>query len=756
MNEHRLPETVSLPVFQERGSLLVELAAGVDQEQKRISGVSVMTTGKTKGHYLLIRENNIEEIVSYGNQKGRVKVNNGHPDFLDGGAVGRELGYLTNFRVSEDKKKALADFVSIETAANKDKLSHIFTLASEYPEALALSAVFHLEQDLTVERRSTYDDYMPFFVTKLDGVDFVTEGAANSALFSAGETSPASVQGQNNVQSPFSQSNSNPMNPANEAVQGQQPNQTAPNQDEQSLTAFERGVNFAKALFSGSKPATTTETEPEGKAELSGNPAPAAQPEPQTEPAGVVMLSTKGGESKIQFNPDELSQGGVMLSAGEDGEIQPAELSYGYYQLEDGKALAVGEDGTIVAFGDPAKDMALTRFQLKFNQSQNVPHTKIGLNAMPASQPGAALERHNNDNIVELAAMLAASKDPMIPDHQEAVKELKALKKVSNRSREVRLASTLDVSSVTARVADVSSLVLNERFAVDPLLSLINTINNTTRNGLNNFNVDVPLLDLTDVDFQRGALGCTPSEDGTVTLNQRTVTVRPISLAHSICPDNFRNVYQGGVYTNNETMPLEAIILETMGESLLRGLTNQLINGNYAGGTDYVDGILTLVDAAVTATDIPADQAVSQSAYTASNALSQVEELTDATTDVMKLRNDLFLFSDYAIHNKYKQNYRNSFGAAYAGTRPDERMTSVDTSPIFTFVPMVQMPENRAILTPASNILLVLQDASAQDPMEVFYDQNDRRMKFRWETFAGVHYGREQFIVTNSIDASGS
>jgi hypothetical protein len=380
---------------------------------------------------------------------------------------------------------------------------------------------------------------------------------------------------------------------------------------------------------------------------------------------------------------------------------------------------------------------------------------------MNTGQRAAATERFSKENILELSRLLTARKTATKPEERRELNQAIADFAVpieglssSHDSRFKKFASTLTTTDVTARIADISSVLLPELFAVDPFLSNINIINNTTRNGLNNFNIELPTFDATDVVWARGALGCSPTETGTVTLAQRLLTVRAMKFAHSFCAADFRDLYQGVPFRSDYELPFEATLVMMVGESLRRDLVRNAIVGNYGGGTDAFDGILDVIDTAFTNSDIPSGQQISQVAYTSSNALAQVEELIEGATDVMKGRDDLVLYSDFNIRNKYIQNYRASFPAAFGPIRPDEDIFTQNIAPMARFLPMTQMSADRAILTPPSNILMVLQDASAWDPMEVFYDQDDRRIKLRWETFAGVTYGRPELVVANLDDAT--
>lgn len=181
----------------------------VDKETHTLFGVSVIHSVEALGHGLLIDNTTLEQVASFGNQRGKVKSRYTHPG-LSADGTGRSLGHMMNFRVSGDK--VLADLQLSDYAASSpegDLRKYVEDLAAEDPEAAGFSIVAainpHWElSDGSIVPGSQYErpenavGKIPLArleAVTLDGgevmnplraVDFVDEPAANrDGMFSA-------------------------------------------------------------------------------------------------------------------------------------------------------------------------------------------------------------------------------------------------------------------------------------------------------------------------------------------------------------------------------------------------------------------------------------------------------------------------------------------------------------------------------------------------------------------------------------------
>lgn len=146
-------------------------AAAIDRDKGVIRGVSVITSGITaKGHNLQTDETTLLQMHDLGRKKVRVPVKWNHKTGAD--AVN---GYLTNFRIEENKLKA--DWHLLKT---HKQYEHALELAERMPDGVGLSASFVGKNEKKAGKTlARCEDLL--------SVDLVSSPAANpDGLFEAG------------------------------------------------------------------------------------------------------------------------------------------------------------------------------------------------------------------------------------------------------------------------------------------------------------------------------------------------------------------------------------------------------------------------------------------------------------------------------------------------------------------------------------------------------------------------------------------
>lgn len=158
-------------------------ALRVDMAKRLIIGFAVATKGPAEGHDVELDDETMRQIIAEGNSKPiRCRIN--HPDQQrdDEGdtftpvanKVEVLVGFATNFRLSEDGQKVLADCKILSPDA-APKGNQILALANEAPEIFGASMVFSGQ---AIKGKSR--------VAELYSIDFVDVPAANPAgLFGA-------------------------------------------------------------------------------------------------------------------------------------------------------------------------------------------------------------------------------------------------------------------------------------------------------------------------------------------------------------------------------------------------------------------------------------------------------------------------------------------------------------------------------------------------------------------------------------------
>ena len=115
----------------------------IDETGLSLRGVSVLTTGRAKGHNLEIDDTTLQQVLKCANSyKGGVKVNENH-----GAGIGDIVGKLNNFRIDESGEKLIADLTFLKS--RKDRAKYYMDLASEIPDSFGISISFSGESENT-------------------------------------------------------------------------------------------------------------------------------------------------------------------------------------------------------------------------------------------------------------------------------------------------------------------------------------------------------------------------------------------------------------------------------------------------------------------------------------------------------------------------------------------------------------------------------------------------------------------------------
>ena len=202
---NRSPTTGQLKEFRVSQGTTVER---IDEKNGILYGVSIVTTGRAKGHSVWLDKTFVADVCAYGkvlqvqDAIGGVRACAGHPNMCTP-SFGQQIGVFKNFRLSDDGNRCLADLHLLEAAkhADNDWFNYTIVLAKTSPEMFGASICFvsgdnyyrntsgdvvngyRKPEDVQCDENGTPKEYVT--IVRLTGVDLVDMPAANDGLFSA-------------------------------------------------------------------------------------------------------------------------------------------------------------------------------------------------------------------------------------------------------------------------------------------------------------------------------------------------------------------------------------------------------------------------------------------------------------------------------------------------------------------------------------------------------------------------------------------
>lgn len=182
----------------------------------------------------------------------------------------------------------------------------------------------------------------------------------------------------------------------------------------------------------------------------------------------------------------------------------------------------------------------------------------------------------------------------------------------------------------------------------------------------------------------------------------RTLTVYNSKWDYDLDPEQYRNTY----LASQENNPYYQFILNQVAKEYLAQLNdNTLYLGVYnaAGATaaDIATGWGTLIANEIVATNITP---VAGAAITSANAVDQVELVGDAAPAWMKSRSDVVMFCSWGTFEKYRTNYRATYGFNFE--KNEQGFYKIDGKP-WRLQPVSWMgTSQRLILTAGGNLII--------------------------------------------------
>lgn len=517
-------------------------------------------------------------------------------------------------------------------------------------------------------------------------------------------------------------------NPQSMSTPETKPEAQAPKGDDQiSLTAFQRVVEMIKA-FTGSQPAEAAPApapEPQPTAEV--DPQPIAEDDTETEDADEAAAdapeSTPQAEAQPEVKPEEVA---AVLSA-----MQPAAATQILNQFD-------------------AKTQASIRQYMKPSNPANPPQPQGG-QVLPG--PRNMQDSYSVSDMIALGAKYTEAK-------QNGPASGKRLKYKGT-------AFGVDFGNSAARARQWFPEWFSERVFADPLFQFLRPIPIDGAPTADVIQKQIVVADFaTGSLWRRGAGDCGFDPAGTHLLNERTLTVRPMYVNDEICPNSFKDYFNGEVWVNDEIIPREAILMEVMFGRLTKELVRQMLYGDYNSGGDdnAIDGLTTLftVGSTLAATDpghIPAAQYLSQGAWDASNALANMQAIVDALPAEMYGR-EMFLalppqYISFFWRN-YIATYTNAALMLDAGQR--NRLPIEVSDQVINLVPMQQLRgdnggSNSVFLFTPDNLVYALSQYDESNPSayRMWFNEEEQKVRWRIQANAGTQYVKGSELVIGRI-----
>lgn len=325
-------------------------------------------------------------------------------------------------------------------------------------------------------------------------------------------------------------------------------------------------------------------------------------------------------------------------------------------------------------------------------------------------------------------------------------------------------ATGADLSNVIERCVPFLPQVFYDILPNTDIFQYMQNITVNIPSGTTNlFDVEIPRMDFAGVGLYGEDLireadgGCEAfSPVGTATPNQHRMRVRNGIFDYEICPKEWRDVNNGAYYVDDETMPAEMVLMSLIMNRMLINLYKKVWSGVYAGGYEFIDGIFTQVqDAYANPTNYAGQQPtrLDQSAYTNTNAVSQLEEFVniDNIPTVMQYRTDLIMFTPYKLQQLYGQDYRSQYTAApYNNSFWKEQMDGDPYRPDWQTITQLT-GTNTVVVTPYFNMVYALQNPDFANAPEIYITPFEKKYQIRWEFYFGCSAKSFAHFMYNNI-----
>lgn len=689
----------------------------------KLTDVNIIELGIAKGHNVYIDEMTLSSLLN-SKKKDKVVSKMGHYSVNDG--LFDTVGYFTNFR--EKGNKVIADFTFVETELNKDKIDHIKKFIEVDPKLFGLSI------DFSVDSIEVKDNKRYVRVDQLYSVDWVLHPAATNSVFAQTEVGEILQKNKSEFMNFYKKYKS-------------------------EIEA--EGFLFGEATLPDGTVISWVGDLAEGTEIYIAETGELA-PDADHVVGEKIITTVNGVVTKIVEKEMEEELTETELSETTETEITEAELSEAElkeinelkskFRRDAEQRIKDNLEKSKIKEQEKSKALELEIEELKAKLSKSESFT-------------------NKDKPMKQAPNLTKTKSEfsmeMFKDAYKHYNENK--KKFDGWHAQAKAGSTqfstgADFTDALGRCAYWVPQIMYEIIRNDSLLSRF-TLQTFVSPG--NF-VNAPLqivmpnntFNPTNLWEVRDPNACTEfTPTGTASPNQRVINTYYLEYNYELCPIEWKSIYNGLTWEGYDQYPADTAILIMITQRLVRDLELIMLNGRTGpGGT--ITGLLGEIANGILSGDIPAANVLTPyGTYSSATAIADVEALIDLIPFNMQLNTNNQLFIAQNAVSNYFRNYRNAYGFGYAlnnqmpsnnqayfGVPVPDAQFPVEFSPI-NLLQLANIPT--AFITDPSNIRYVLENPSTVTAPEVWYRPEDRKVKFRWQTYFGINYATGWNMVVN-------
>jgi hypothetical protein len=257
-------------------------------------------------------------------------------------------------------------------------------------------------------------------------------------------------------------------------------------------------------------------------------------------------------------------------------------------------------------------------------------------------------------------------------------------------------------------------------------------------------------LNIMDTAVVLQADGCTRSADGDTTFTERELKVAPIAVHQDFCPKDLEKKYtqsrvKAGSLQNE--MPFEEEFTGLIAEKIAATLETAIWRGDAVSGAanlNRFDGFLKLIDAEVSVVDgNPTDI----TAITSVNVVAIVDGVYNAIPTALLGAEDLRIFMGMDTFRLYTMALKSANLFHYSADSTNFEITVPGTNVTVVAVNGLNST-SRIIAARTSNLYLGVDLEGEEDNFEMWYSQDDRKVKFTAAFKYGVQFAFPDEIVS--------
>ena len=246
---------------------------------------------------------------------------------------------------------------------------------------------------------------------------------------------------------------------------------------------------------------------------------------------------------------------------------------------------------------------------------------------------------------------------------------------------------------------------------------------------------------------------CGFNADGTTTLSQRPLTVKPIKVNEAICVETLESYYtqkmmNAGSY--NENLPFEQIYAEDKAEKIADMIESVLWKGDTTGSGNLalVDGYLKLIDS-ISAVDGNVDGVTVATGVTSANIVDIIDGMVASIPADVIDADDLVLFVGYDKYRAYAKALRDANLFHYTGeeNQGQEFSQMVPGTNVKVVAVKGLNGTSRMVLSRVANLYVGVDMLNDAEDFNIFYSQDNDEVRFISKFKLGVQVAFPELLV---------